>query len=256
MSDLYLGILIVLNIAFVICVLIVLCRHHKFVKQQSEKKENLQTEVKGIGFYVRIIAYIAIFFCVGVAVHYLAYMLPRQLDAEAQNTHIQNLGVDYLGLIVAIFAVIVTLLVGWQIYNTIKVKDEFDDLKKIKGETKQEVDEAVNRISSELWHLAPVFISAHSDFLHRFKTNITIFSALGDDSLLAKSLSREFLLQSMMEIVKLSPVEQNEIIESLKNKCDKKSIENLYSEFYTYSDEERNGKYKGLNNLFLELLKD
>ena len=256
MNEVYLGILIVLNLALAICVLFVLCRHHKFVKQQSGLNENLKTEIRGIGFYVRIIAYIAIFFCVCVAIHYLAYMLPRQLDAQAQNTHIQNLGVDYLGLIVAIFAIIVTLLVGWQIYNTIKVKDEFDDLKKLKNETKQEVDKAVNRISRELWHLSPVFLSAHNDFLHRFEVNLNIFSATDNDSILAKSLSREFLLQSMMEIVKLSQLEQKGLIKSIKEKCDKKSIESLYLEFHTYSDKERNDTYKGLNNLFLELLKD
>lgn len=217
--------LIIIILTLLVCLLVILCRHHSFVKRAYQPLKTIEKEIRGIGFYVRIIAYIALFFCVGVATHYLAYMLPRQLDAEAQNTHIQNLGVDYLGLIVAIFAVIVTLLVGWQIYNTIKVKDEFDDLKKIKGETKQEVDEAVNRISRELWHLAPVFLSAHNDFLHRFETNINIFSVLGHDSILAKSLSREFLLQSMMEIVKLSSLEQNGIIKSIKGRCDKKSIE-------------------------------
>lgn len=46
-----------------------------------------------------------------------------------------NLGFDYLGLIVGILAFLVALLIGWQIYNTINAKHEFDTLeKKFKAE--------------------------------------------------------------------------------------------------------------------------
>lgn len=41
-----------------------------------------------------------------------------------------NLGFDYLGLIVGILAFLAALLVGWQIYNTINAKQEFDTLEK------------------------------------------------------------------------------------------------------------------------------
>lgn len=246
-------VVILFVILFVLCAIwhhITAMRYHKIKAEKGKQYKWYQLfgKLNEIGFWVKFTATVLFALILFVCLHYLCCTYPHKLEGTPDF--------DYFGVIAGFFAVLVTLLVGWQIYNTIKVKEEVDEWKKVKDETKQEVNKAVNRISKELWHLAPVFISAHSDFLHRFKTNMNIFNALGDDSLLAKSLSREFLLQSMMEIVKLSPAEQNEIIQSLKSACDKKHIENLCSEFYTYSDEERNGKYKGLNNLFLELLKD
>lgn len=41
-----------------------------------------------------------------------------------------NLGFDYLGLIVGILAFLVALLIGWQIYSTINAKQEFNTLEK------------------------------------------------------------------------------------------------------------------------------
>ena len=73
---------------------------------------------------------VSVLFCVGVAIHYLCVCLPRHLEIKESNTYYQNMGVDYLGLIVAIFAVIITLLVTWQIYSTIKVKNDVSNYEK------------------------------------------------------------------------------------------------------------------------------
>lgn len=258
-----------------ICVLVILCRHHKFVKHQSESKENLVTEVRGIGFYVRIIAYIAIFFCLCVAIHYLAFMLPRLLDTESQNTHIQYLGVDYLGLIVAIFAIMVTLLVGWQIYSSIKVKDELKLFEKAKGNFQSELAQHKNETTDELSELrlligttqmktyaelltvTPLYLSAHKENIQRLAEYLDVFKTCSKDSLIAQMLSREFSLGCLMAY---NDIEDKEIRQSaitqIKEKCDKEAIAKLYAEFLTYSEEEKESKFKGLNNLFLELLKD
>lgn len=265
----------IINLILVICVLVVLCRHHKFVKHQSESKENLVTEVRGIGFYVRIIAYIAIFFCLCVAIHYLAFMLPRLLDTESQNTHIQYLGVDYLGLIVAIFAIMVTLLVGWQIYSSIKVKDELKSFEEARAdfhnELEQHTKETADKLSelrlligttqmktySELLMVTPLYLSAHKENIQRLAEYLDVFKTCSKDSLIAQMLSREFSLGCLMAY---NDIEDNEIRQSaitqIKEKCDKEAIAKLYAEFLTYSEEEKESKFKGLNNLFLELLKD
>ena len=41
-----------------------------------------------------------------------------------------ELGIDYIGVIVGILSLLVTMLIGWQIWNTIAIE------KKIKAETK------------------------------------------------------------------------------------------------------------------------
>lgn len=117
--------------------------------RSSLSRSTTNNDIHSINLYVRIIAYIALFFCVCVSIHYLAVVLPRILEAKAQNTHINNLGVDYLGLIVSIFAVIVTLLVGWQIYNAIEIRKEIaiikSDFENRYGEKLKEVDEKINK---------------------------------------------------------------------------------------------------------------
>ncbi len=134
------------------------------IRQHNKALRDLQKQIKNLGQsanftfnnlnienYTRFTAYIAILFCIGVAIHYMANGLPRILDAKAQNTHIQNLGVDYLGLIVAIFAIIVTLLVGWQIFSTIKAKEELkearDNFEKEFGKRIYSLDERVFKLS-------------------------------------------------------------------------------------------------------------
>lgn len=73
---------------------------------------------------------VLVLFCVGVAIHYLCVCLPRHIEVKEANTYYQNMGLDYLGLIVAIFAVIVTLLVTWQIFSTIRAKEELKETQK------------------------------------------------------------------------------------------------------------------------------
>ena len=110
-----------------------LYRHTMLIKDLGNKTakpdSKLEIEVRGIRTYIEIIAYIAVVFCVGVAIHYLIVCLPRHREIQASNTYYQDMGVDYLGLIVAIFAIIVTILVGWQIYSTIRAKDEVERVK-------------------------------------------------------------------------------------------------------------------------------
>ena len=140
--------------------LVLLNRHTKQHKEISDKisasGNKLEVEVTGIRTYIEIIAYIAIVFCVGVAIHYLIVCLPRHREIKASNTYYQNMGVDYLGLIVAIFAIIVTVLVGWQIYSTIRAKDEIDRVKKEaqslaeshKEALKQEYDKRISELEN------------------------------------------------------------------------------------------------------------
>lgn len=81
--------------------------------------------------FIKCTFVVSLLFCVGVAIHYLCVCLPRHLEIKEANTYYQNMGVDYLGLIVAIFAVIITLLITWQIYSTIKAKNDVTSYKKI-----------------------------------------------------------------------------------------------------------------------------
>lgn len=53
----------------------------------------------------------------------LAIYAPRVIDGR-------NLGFDYMGVIVAVLAILVTTLIGWNIYNVISIKKEVGDFKR------------------------------------------------------------------------------------------------------------------------------
>lgn len=99
---------------------------------------------------IKCVLVVLVLFCVGVAIHYLCVCLPRHLEIRESNTYYQNMGVDYLGLIVAIFAVIVTILVTWQIITNLNVRQE---LKAAKEELKEEKEKYItecNKLSDKI----------------------------------------------------------------------------------------------------------
>lgn len=130
--------LMILVVLFIVSITL-LCRYNKHLKEANDKisafnpnnsNSKLELEVYGVKPFIEIIASIAIMFCLGVAIHYLAVELPRIVKPDDENLQINSHDIDYLGLIVSIFAVIVTLLVTWQIYSTIKAKEELYKTKK------------------------------------------------------------------------------------------------------------------------------
>ncbi len=126
--------IIVVGIAFILFGIVVRIsyRHHKAINKLNStisslgSTERIAINVRDINLSVRIIAYIALAFCLGVVIHYLAIALPRIYETKKNAEELQNFGVDYLGLIVAIFAIIVTLLVGWQIFSNIQERNRIE----------------------------------------------------------------------------------------------------------------------------------
>lgn len=75
----------------------------------------------------------------------LCVICPRQQDIS------KILSFDYVGVILAIFSILVTLLVGWQIFNSIDFKDKID--KKIENqysELKNELDSKSKELIKEI----------------------------------------------------------------------------------------------------------
>ena len=63
------------------------------------------------------------------SLHYLFVFFPRVLKNEDSVLELNHLNFDYLGVIVGFFTLLVTLLVGWNIYSTIKARDELGKAK-------------------------------------------------------------------------------------------------------------------------------
>lgn len=117
-------------------------------KQESKDREssinNIENDVnailqetKGFSHFCKYACWIIIPICLIAAIHHFVVFFPRLLNSqscEQGQSGYTHLGVDYLGIIVALFAIIITILVTWNIYSTIKAKEELritkEDLEK------------------------------------------------------------------------------------------------------------------------------
>lgn len=74
-----------------------------------------------------LIGILCLCFCTWMCIHYLIQHYP--------NANITSQPFDYNGMVISFFALLVTLLVGWNIYSTIKAKDEIiSDKKRLRQE--------------------------------------------------------------------------------------------------------------------------
>ncbi len=142
MNESAIWLLIVIAVGLTIQFIILSMRHEKLLREHSqairhilsqsqvEKPWDYSGRIKGVCKYIQIIAWIGVLFCVCVCIHYISIFYPRHISSEPNNQYIENLGIDYWGIIVGFMALLVTLLVGWQIYATIRARQEINDTRK------------------------------------------------------------------------------------------------------------------------------
>lgn len=107
--------------------------------------------------YVKSITWVLIPFCLLGSLHYLFVCFPRLLKDEEKVLELNHLNFDYLGVIVGFFALLVTLLVGWNIYSTIKAKEELrvtkDEIEKNFAYRMQKFDDCCEKRGKEIEEL-------------------------------------------------------------------------------------------------------
>lgn len=112
-------------------VLFVLCAiwHHitsiRYRKVKDEKGKQykwyqLFGKLNEIGFWVKFIAVVLFALTLFISLHYLCTTYPHHLSKTPDF--------DYISVICAFFGVLVTLLVGWNIYNSIENKRKMESL--------------------------------------------------------------------------------------------------------------------------------
>lgn len=101
-------------------------------------KDILGTTTK-IATWVKIIALLLFVFCTWMCLNYYFQHYP---DAEVTSRPF-----DYNGMLVGFFTLLVTLLVGWNIYSTIRAKEE---LEKTRDKMKEEYDVDIKQMKSDI----------------------------------------------------------------------------------------------------------
>lgn len=169
----------------------------------------------------------------------------------------QPITADWLGVLVGILSLLIMMLIGWNIYTVI-------DLNKVRHDTAEinkDIEARVNNIESKVkadmtfemlqianFYQSITFRSKGDSLAIGFKN----FKNTPNDSIV-KSLWREWILSSFINLVDKEQ-SANDIISYLKQNVDIEEINTFISEFLTYTEKEKETKYKGVQGLLLLLV--
>ena len=87
--------------------------------------------------------------------------------------HTSGLGMDYQGVIVGMLALLVTILIGWQIYTAINVKEELKDIKDLRREINKQERDIYIRSTNNLFEFQSAMFMMYDN--KKEKSNSDIF---------------------------------------------------------------------------------
>lgn len=87
--------------------------------------------------------------------------------------HTSDLGMDYQGAIVGMLALLVTILIGWQIYTAINVKEELKDIKDLRREINKQERDIYIRSTNNLFEFQSAMFMMYDN--KKEKSNSDIF---------------------------------------------------------------------------------
>ena len=145
-----------------------------------------------------------------------------------------ELGFDYQGVIVGILSLLVTVLIGWNIYTFIDIKGTSQKIDKFRaefeGKIKKSSLETQFDVKKEMMRVVPILIARqHGDLIS----------------------SLQFMFKAFHENKNLI----SHLINDMKGTLKVEEIEDFLHEFLSYSEEEKHQRYAGMQNVLLELLK-
>lgn len=87
--------------------------------------------------------------------------------------HTSDLGMDYQGVIVGMLALLVTILIGWQIYTAINVKEELKNIKDLRREINKQERDIYIRSTNNLFEFQSAMFMMYDN--KKEKSNSDIF---------------------------------------------------------------------------------
>lgn len=181
---------------------------------------------------------------IGMAIVALAKMAP-----------IRDLDFDYYGAIIGVLTLLVTLLMGYQIYTVINVKKEMDEVRKAREEMDKKLEEKAGKLTQvfreELNNVAPLIMAIsrpQSDIIEK-----TAFATYKDSK--TGELSRDLSSQTILMLLDIYAGIQDGEKRSIKIKELAKNVK--YDEvvaFYTDYAKSKENKRKDIEQVLLELI--
>ena len=162
-----------------------------------------------------------------------------------------ELGFDYQGVIVGILSLLVTVLIGWNIYTFIDIKGTSQKIDKFRaefeGKIKKSSLETQFDVKKEMMRVVPILIARqHGDLISSLQFMFKAFHENKDDGGFAKMLAREYILQTIMALINNENKNLiSHLINDMKGTLKVEEIEDFLHEFLSYSEEEKHQRYAG-----------
>ncbi len=161
----------------------------------------------------------------------LCMHFPRIIDS--------NLGFDYMGVIVGVLSLLVTVLVGWNIFNTLEFKKELEQIKQQLEEKEKTLKELKEEIEKTLKELKEEKEKTLKELKEEIDDNFKEYSCKGYEIL--ADISKEFIITS---------------VPNLKNTGKELSLFNIIRHIVnTICFYEQAGKYKDADD-YIDLMVD
>lgn len=175
--------------------------------------------------------------------------------AIARLAPTEGIDFDYLGVIIGILSFLVTLLIGYQIYTVINVKEELKEVRQLKKEIddkmKAKADELSDEFRSELGMSAPLIMalgSSDSGFVESAAFDAYYKSKPGQ---LTRELAGQTIRIMLSSIVQADEAERKQKLDELARNVRYENVVEFYTDFAKTGDK---SQYQGVESFLLDLI--
>ena len=155
--------------------------------------------------------------------------------ALARVAPTQRLDFDYIGAIVGILSFLVTLLIGYQIYTVINVKEELKEVQRVRSVMQTKLQLKAESLSKEykeeLANAAPLIMAIASTDRDIVESEVFKAYRVSKQGQLAKELSGRTILIILMELSKLKDKERKNAIEVLSKNIEREDAVEYYTDY-------------------------
>lgn len=175
--------------------------------------------------------------------------------AVARLAPTQGIDFDYLGVIIGILSFLVTLLIGYQIYTVIDVKEELKEVRQLRKEIdekmKANADELSDEFRSELGMSAPLIMalgSSDSGFVESAAFDAYYKSKPGQ---LTRELAGQTIRIMLSSIVQADEAERKQKLDEMARNVRYEHVVEFYTDFAKTGDK---SQYQGVESFLLDLI--
>lgn len=177
------------------------------------------------------------------------------LFAIAKVAPTQDLDFDYYGAIIGVLSFLVTLLMGYQIYTVINVKEELKEVRKtktqIEAKLQEKGDALINEYKDELSKTVPLMMAFSSSDRDAIEKVIFKLYRESQPKQLTKELAWQTINMIIAEAAQQNPIKRTERLEEMARNVNYDEVVEFYTDFAKQGDAK---KLEGMETFLLELI--